>query len=192
MPKLLKTLPALALALVPGAAFAHAGHEAGTFMTGLGHPVGGADHVLAMVAVGLWAAQAGGRALWAMPACFVGAMVAGGAAGAAGMGFPAVEPMILASIVILGALVALAARVPLAPSLALLALFGAAHGWAHGAEGPATGLASYFAGFALATATLHAAGIGAGVALSRIAASRGLRVLGGIAAAAGVALGLAG
>ncbi len=188
----MKRLPLLSAAAValPTAALAHAGHETGSFLSGLMHPVGGLDHVLAMVAVGLWAAQTGGRAVWAAPLAFVGAMLAGGAMGMAGIGFPAVEPMILASIVILGAAVALAARVPLVPALAVIALFGVAHGHAHGAEGPATGMAAYAAGFALATAALHGAGLALGFGLARLAGS--VRLLGLGAAGAGLALAIAG
>lgn len=174
----------LMLLAAPSVALAHPGHDAGTFLAGVGHPLSGLDHILAMVAVGLLAAQIGGRALWAMPLSFVGAMLLGGAAGALGLPFPAVEPMILASGVILGVLVALAARLPLAATLPLIALFGAAHGWAHGAEGPATGLAAYAAGFALVTAGLHLAGILAGRGLNALA----LRGLGGATAVAGLAL----
>lgn len=183
-----RALIASCLATLPGAALAHSGHDAGTFVAGISHPVSGADHVLAMVAVGLWAAQAGGRALWAAPLTFVAAMLAGGFAGAAGMPFPAVEPVILASIVILGAAVAMALRAPLPAALPVLAVFGAAHGWAHGAEGPATGLVAYAAGFALVTAALHVLGIGLGLALGRLAGGRATRALGAVTAAAGVAL----
>lgn len=185
MRKTLLTAAALAL---PTAALAHTGHEAGSFLSGLMHPLGGLDHVLAMVAVGLWAAQAGGRALWAAPLAFVGAMLVGGAMAMAGIGFPAVEPMILASIIVLGAAVALAARLPLAPALAAIALFGIAHGHAHGAEGPATGMAAYGLGFALATAALHGAGLALGLGMARLA----VRLLGLGAAGAGLALALAG
>lgn len=185
--------PILAAALLaPTSALAHPGHEAGTFLAGISHPVSGADHVLAMIAVGLWAAQTGGRAIWAMPATFVGAMVAGGAIGAAGLNFPAVEPMILASIILLGAVVALAARFPLWLALPLLALFGAAHGWAHGAEGPPNGLIAFAAGFAVMTATLHGVGLGLGLALQRLASIRLVRLAGGVTAAAGAALAFAG
>jgi len=182
--------PALLAAAMPTAALAHAGHDTGSFMSGMMHPVGGLDHVLAMVAVGLWAAQTGGRAIWAAPLALVGAMLAGGSLGMAGVGFPAVEPMILASIAILGAAVALAVRVPLAPALAVIALFGVAHGHAHGAEGPATGMAAYGLGFALATAALHGAGLALGFGLARLAGS--VRLLGLGAAGAGLALAIAG
>lgn len=179
---------ALALMFVPTAALAHTGHDTGSLMAGIGHPLGGFDHVLAMVAVGLWAAQAGGRALWAAPLTFVGAMLAGGALGMAGLPFAGVEPMILASIVVIGLAVAAAARLPLGAVLAVLAAFGMAHGHAHGAEGPGAGLALYAVGFALATAALHGAGIGLGLVTGTLAG----RALGAAAAAAGVALAVAG
>ena len=175
--------------LAPTAALAHSGHEAGSFVVGMVHPVSGLDHMLAMVAVGLWASQIGGRAFWAAPLAFVAAMLLGGVIGAAGLSFPAVEPMILASIVLLGALVALAVRLPLGAALPLLAMFGAAHGWAHGAEGPVTGMLAYAAGFAAVTVALHGAGLMAGLALQRLA---GLRFLGGLTAAAGLALAVGG
>lgn len=180
-----------AAALLPSAALAHPGHshDVGQFLHGLMHPVGGADHLLAMVALGLLAAQLGGRAVWALPVTFVGAMLAGGMLGAFGIAMPAVEPMILASVVILGVMVAMAVRLPLAVLLPAVALFGAAHGWAHGAEGPASGLALYAAGFALATMALHLAGIGLGRLLAR---GPELRVLGGGTTAAGLALAVIG
>lgn len=174
----------LPFALFPSLALAHPGHGTGSFVAGLAHPLSGADHVLAMVAVGLLAAQIGGRALWALPLAFVGAMLAGGTMGQAGLPMPAVEPMILASVVILGVLVAMATRLPLAMSVPMIALFGAAHGWAHAAEGPAGGIAAFAAGFTLVTVGLHAAGIAAGRGLSAMA----LRGAGGIAAVAGIAL----
>ena len=189
---MLRKLTLAAALLAPTAALAHPGHEAGTFLAGISHPISGADHMLAMVAVGLWAAQTGGRAIWAMPATFVGAMVVGGAMGAAGLPFPAVEPMILASIILLGAMVALTARFRLAMSLPLLALFGAAHGWAHGAEGPSDGLIAFTAGFAVMTAALHGVGLGLGLALQRLAGMRQIRLMGGVTVAAGLALAYAG
>ncbi|HMO08920.1 MAG TPA: HupE/UreJ family protein [Paracoccaceae bacterium] len=180
------------LLLMPAVAFGHPGHEAGSpFAAGLSHPVGGADHVLAMVALGVLAAARGARAVWTMPAAFVTAMVAGGAMGAAGLPFPAVEPLILASIVVFGALAALALRLPLVPVLAMVAVFGAAHGWAHGAEGPAGALPAHAAGFAVATAGLHLAGIVLGLAAAR-AGSWAPRAAGGLAALAGLGLFLTG
>lgn len=178
-----------ATTLLPQIALAHPGHDQGQFIGGLSHPVGGTDHLLAMVTLGLLAAQTGGRGLWALPAAFVGSMIAGGLAGWAGLPFAGVEPMILASVVILGALVAMAARLPLAVLLPGVAVFGFAHGWAHGAEGPSQGLALYALGFAIATMALHLAGIGAGQMLNRGALLRGL---GGGTAVAGLALAMVG
>ncbi|WP_435170048.1 HupE/UreJ family protein [Falsirhodobacter sp. 1013] len=184
----MKHLLTLALILSPTLALAHAGHDHGSpFQAGLTHPIGGTDHVLAMVAVGLWAAVTGGRALWAMPLTFVAAMVLGGAMGMAGVALPAVEPMILASVIIVGVAAALALRPGPAVALAALAVFGVAHGHAHGAEGPQGQMVGYAAGFVIATAGLHLAGIGAGLALHRFA-----RVLGAAAAAGGVLLAFGG
>jgi len=150
----------ISLMLMPGMAFAHPGHgNEGAFLSGLSHPLGGLDHVLAMLAVGLWAGIMGSRALWALPVMFVAAMIAGGAMGAMGINLPMVEPMILASIIVTGALAALALRPGLAVSLAIVAAFGLFHGHAHGTEGPATGLALYAFGFAVATMALHLAGL---------------------------------
>ncbi|MFV0385707.1 HupE/UreJ family protein [Paracoccus sp. (in: a-proteobacteria)] len=179
----------VATTLLPQIALAHTGHDQGRFTDGLAHPVGGADHILAMVVLGLLAAQIGGRALWALPVTFVGAMITGGLTGYPGLPLPGVEPMILASVVILGALVAMAARLPLPMLLTGTVLFGLAHGWAHRAEGPATGMIAYAAGFALMTMALHLAGVAAGRLLQN-----GLlpRTLGGGAAMAGLALAVGG
>jgi urease accessory protein len=182
---------AIAAALVGSeAALAHTGMEhAVSFAAGFKHPWTGLDHMLAMVAVGLWAGLNGGRALWAWPVAFVGVMVAGGALGIAGVPVPMVEPGILASVIVLGLLVLGAARVPVAVGAAVVAVFALLHGAAHGAELPAQASAStYAAGFAIATALLH--GIGLGVA--RLAAGeRGqllVRGAGALVAVGGVAL----
>ncbi len=180
--------PLLLLAFLPGPALAHPVHDTGTVLAGVAHPLGGADHILAMVALGLLAAQVGGRALWALPVTFVSAMLAGGLLGFAGIGFPAVEPLILASVIVLGAMVALALRAPMPVLVTMVAAFGAAHGWAHGAEGPATGIAAYAAGFALATALLHGAGLLAGRAIPVLV----LRGAGVVAALSGAALAMVG
>lgn len=179
-----RILPLLLLA--PSAAFAHPGHVTATpFLSGLSHPVGGADHLLAMIAVGLCAAMAGGRALWALPLAFLTAMLGGGVMGALGFALPGVEPMILASVIALGLAAALALRPGLAASVAMVALFGLFHGHAHGTEGQAT--AGYALGFLIATAALHGAGVALGLGLQ----SRLARALGGLTAAAGLALAFA-
>lgn len=173
------------------AALAHTGAEhAISFASGFKHPFTGFDHMLAMVAVGLWAGLVGGRALWAWPAAFVGVMVLGGALGFSGVAVPLVELGILASLVTLGILVLTAARLPAAAGAILVAVFALLHGHAHGAELPeAAAAASYAAGFAIATIVLHAIGIGvasyvAGNANGRLA----VRGAGALVAAAGVVL----
>lgn len=188
----LRTL-VVAAALLPTAAFAHTGHgEAVGFMAGAGHPAGGLDHVLAMVMVGLFAYQLGGRALWLVPATFVAVMAAGGALGMAGIGVPFVETGIALSVVALGAAVAFGLKAPVAAAMAMVGFFAVFHGYAHGAEAPETaGGASYAAGFMLATALLHAAGVGLGALVGRIGEARApllTRAAGGLAGLAGVAL----
>ncbi|WP_246519810.1 HupE/UreJ family protein [Ancylobacter lacus] len=181
-------------ALSPSLAFAHPGHgEAAGLVHGFLHPVSGIDHVLAMVAVGLFAAHLGGRALWAVPASFVVLMAAGGALGMAGLALPHVELGIAASVIALGAAVALrSVRWPLAAAMAMVGAFAVFHGFAHGAEMPesASGLA-YGAGFMAATALLHAAGIAFGFAIERLAMERAPRLgqaVGALVAIAGVGL----
>ena len=179
-----------AIALGSGAALAHTGVEhALSFASGFTHAWTGLDHMLAMVAVGLWAGLNGGRALWAWPVAFVGVMVLGGALGIAGIALPMVESGILASVVVLGLLVLAAARLPVPIGAGLVAVFALLHGHAHGAELPGdAAAATYAAGFALATALLHAIGL----AVTRIATSPRGRLLvrgaGALVAAAGVAL----
>jgi urease accessory protein len=179
-----------ALALSAGAADAHIidTHGAG-LAQGFAHPFGGLDHLLAMVAVGLWAAQLGGRALWAVPAAFIAAMAAGGIAGALGAPLPHVELGIAGSLIVLGALVLTAARLPVALSAALVGLVALFHGHVHGAEMPeAASALAYGLGFVGATALLHAAGVGAGL-LARSGAGAALVRLGGAGvAAAGLVL----
>jgi urease accessory protein len=172
---------ALALALVPTLTHAHPGHgaEISGIGWGLAHPFSGLDHILAMVAVGLWAVQLGKRALRVLPLTFVSAMAAGAALGMGGVRMPFVEPAILASIIGLGALVAFAARLPLGASAALVAVAALFHGQAHGSEMPANASGLFTAaGFILATAVLHAAGIIGGLTLQRIAQQRAIRVAG--------------
>jgi urease accessory protein len=184
-------LASLLALLTPGLAAAHAGTHDSGFVMGLAHPIGGADHVLAMIAVGLWAALLDGRALWALPLAFVGALVAGAGLGAAGVALPMVEPMILTSVVVLGVAIALALRLPLSVAVAAVALFGLVHGHAHGTEGPAGDLAGYAIGFVIATASLHVAGLALGLGLTRLFNLSVLRAAGGATALAGFALALA-
>jgi urease accessory protein len=154
-------LSAATLALFPTTVLAHTGvGETSGFVHGFLHPIGGLDHALAMVAVGLFAARLGGRALWLVPLAFVGVMAVGGALGMAGAEVALVEIGIAFSIVILGAVIALRLDLPVIAAMALVGFFAIFHGHAHGAEMPETtsGL-TYGAGFILATALLHAVGI---------------------------------
>ena len=156
-------LAAVVLATASGAALAHPGHESASFFTGFTHPLGGLDHLLAMLAVGLYAARQPGTTRWMLPAGFVLAMLAGAGLGAIGVALPAVEAGIAASMLVFGLLIALAARLPLTVSLPLVAAFALFHGHAHHAEMGGASLVTYAAGFALATALLH----GAGYAIAR-------------------------
>jgi len=156
-------LAAVVLATASGAALAHPGHESASFFTGFTHPLGGLDHLLAMLAVGLYAARQPGATRWMLPAGFVLAMLAGAGLGAIGVALPAVEAGIAASVLVFGLLIALAARLPLTVSLPLVAAFALFHGHAHHAEMGGASLVTYAAGFALATALLH----GAGYAIAR-------------------------
>jgi urease accessory protein len=144
--------------------------------------------MLAMAAVGLWAALRGGKALWAWPLAFVAAMLAGFAGGQSGIAMPLAESTIMASIIILGALIAADARAPTLAGVALIAVFGLAHGYAHGAEAPSGAGICFPVGFALSTATLHLIGLGAGLGLARLKQPLVLRGLGLAAAAGGVLL----
>lgn len=183
------TLALGALLVSSAPAFAHLDPaEHGSFMAGATHPLFGADHVLAMVAVGLWAALLGGRAVLLVPAAFVAAMVGGFLLSMAGFPLPFVEPAILASVVAIGLLVAMATRIPVGACAALVGLFALFHGHAHGGEiGAATAFA-YLAGFALATTFLHAAGVALGVGLGRFGGERLPRLLGAATAASGLYL----
>jgi urease accessory protein len=156
-----------ALVLAASPAFAHVGIGSTTsFVAGFTHPLFGLDHVTVMITVGLWAALKGGRALWAWPAAFVCVMLVGGALGMAHVPVPFVEPGILASVVALGLLAAVAADLPIGVGAFIIGAFALFHGHAHGSEVPenAGGL-EYVAGFALATAGLHAVGIGLALGL---------------------------
>lgn len=183
----------VATALMVSPAVAHTGiGETSGVAHGLAHPLGSLDHVLAMVAVGFFAALLGGRALWLVPAAFAAMMAVGGATGMAGISLPFVEVGIGLSVVALGAAIALRLDPPLAAAMAVVGVFAIFHGYAHVAEMPdtASGL-GYGAGFILATTILHGAGVGLGLTTERIGAPGGMRVaraLGGAIALAGVVL----
>ena len=186
-----RLFPLLAFFLLPTLAQAHPGIPGHThgFASGLVHPLTGIDHMCAMVAVGLWAAQRGGRALWIVPSVFVSVMVLGGVLGMAAISIPFVEPGIVASVLVLGVLVAAGVRLPLPLSALLVGVFALFHGYAHGAEmpGSASGLA-YGLGFVAATAGLHLSGIGPGLLAQQLGSARLVRYAGGAIVACGVYL----
>jgi urease accessory protein len=145
-------------------ALAHTGAgQTNSFACGIAHPLNGADHILAMVTVGLWAVIAGGRAVLIWPTTFVSTMLAGFAAATLGVQVPFAEPAIWSSVIILGVFVALHVKAPVWVGAVIAGLFAFFHGHAHGAEATAVSVVPYAAGFALATAGLHAAGIGLGL-----------------------------
>ncbi|WDZ96103.1 HupE/UreJ family protein [Herbaspirillum sp. WKF16] len=177
-------------ALAAGSAMAHPGHPgahmdaAASFMSGFTHPFSGIDHLLAMLAVGLWAAQNKQRALWVLPLAFPLMMVVGALLAIGGLELPAVETGIAASVAVMGLLIAFAVRMPLWGSAAVVSLFALFHGYAHGSELPhGSSAAMYGAGFILATAILHATGLVVGLVAGRKMADRVVRV-GGVGIAA--------
>lgn len=189
-----RVLLAAALVLIPTLAFAHPGLPGHThdLASGFAHPFTGLDHVLAMAAVGLFAAQLGGRALWAVPASFVAMMAAAGLAGMSGIALPLTETGIALSIIVLGGAIALRLALPVAAAMALVGFFAIFHGYAHGLETPetASGLL-YGLGFVAATAVLHLTGIGLGLGLGRLEDAFGrnlVRVAGSAAAVIGVVM----
>jgi len=179
---------AVLLVSLAGAAQAHTGHGTHSLMEGLVHPFG-LDHLLAMVAVGVWSVSAlpQGKA-WQGPATFLLALVISAALGAAGVTVPYLEHAISLSVVLFGLMLVVAQRaMPVALGLGLIAAASSLHGLAHGAETPATGFAGYAAGFLLTTAALHISGVGVGLAIQRWLAERRGAVLGGLGAAVGAA-----
>ncbi|RFB85688.1 urease accessory protein [Rhizobium leguminosarum bv. trifolii] len=186
-------LLALAAAALPAVAYAHTGvGQTSGFVHGFSHPVSGLDHILAMVMVGVFAFQLGGRATWLVPTTFVLVMALGGALGVAGVNVPFVETGIALSVVVLGAIVALNVKAPTALAMGVVGLFAVFHGHAHGAEMPEdAGGAAYAAGFMIATAFLHAAGLGLGYIIGRAGERQGAfvtRAAGSVAAIAGVGI----
>jgi len=164
-PRPWSSIVAACLLLTPLAAMAHVeGGAAGGLLSGLGHPVSGLDHVLAMVAVGVWGAQLGRPAIWLLPVIFPLLMALGGFAGLMGWNLPAIEVGIALSAVVLGALILGQVRLPLAIAVLIVAFFAVFHGHAHGTEMSSGANAMlYSIGFVIATGLLHAAGIALGV-----------------------------
>ncbi|HEX4412054.1 MAG TPA: HupE/UreJ family protein [Lacipirellulaceae bacterium] len=161
-------LPLALLLLVagwPSIALAHVGFGSTEgFASGLAHPISGLDHLCAMIGVGIWASQRGGKAVWLFPLAFVIVMALGGLIGAAGIAIPFVERGIVASVLIIGILIAAAVRMPLLLSVLIVGTFAFFHGHAHGSEMPltASGLA-YAAGFLATTMVLLSVGVAAGI-----------------------------
>ena len=182
------TLTVLLSAVLPAAA--HPGHgPMSGFAAGVQHPLSGIDHLLAMIAVGLWAGHCGGRREWLWPAAFVSSMVAGGVLGMSAVVAIPVEPAILASVMVLGLATALSLRAPPVLGGMLIAVFGLAHGYAHGTEMPHTahGL-GFAAGFTLATAMLHMVGVLAAAGLRQSRLDFVARFAGGGIVIAGIGL----
>lgn len=183
-----KHFPLLALSLLCFAspALAHPGHESVSFMSGFSHPFGGLDHLLAMLAVGLYAMSQPQARGWLLPVGFVLTMLLGAGLGAMGIALPAVEAGIAASVLVFGLLIAFVVRLPVAASLPLVSLFALFHGHAHHAEMGDSALATYALGFAIATALLHAAGWAMGRCLPRSSLGGYLkRAAGGLIAVTG-------
>ncbi|HHY50608.1 MAG TPA: HupE/UreJ family protein [Alphaproteobacteria bacterium] len=184
---------ALALALLPTAALAHAGHgDAAGLLDGFMHPIGGLDHVLAMIAVGILAFVLGGRALWFTPLAFVGMMAVGFLIGVAGAHLPFVELGIALSSIVIGGVAALGRPLPVAAAMGLVGVFAIFHGQAHGTEMPAGALGvEYALGFLVATALLHLAGIGAATGMAKLVGRYGkpaAQVAGGLFALGGLGI----
>jgi urease accessory protein len=159
----LLALPAIMLAYIPTAGAHSMGAEGAGFITGLAHPFMGLDHLLAMIAVGIWAAQSGGNAVWRLPLSFVVTMAVAALISASGFSLPALEPLIAGSVILLGLMVVFAIRLPINLSMLLVCLFAVFHGYAHGLEMPQTSSPIlYGSGFVLATTVLHLIGIGLG------------------------------
>ena len=175
-----RALLAVSLVLVyPAALAAHEGGSAAGLLSGLSHPISGFDHVLAMVAVGIWGAQLGQPAIWTLPVTFPMVMALGGMLGLLGLPLPGVEVGIGLSAVLLGLMVTLERRPGLALAGALVAFFAVFHGHAHGAELPEgqSGLL-YSIGFVVSTGTLHGLGIALGLTHRWAWGRLGLRVAG--------------
>jgi len=188
--KAFRLLVTAALLLAPSVAFAHPGHsEANSLLAGFVHPFSGIDHLLAMTAVGLFAAHLGGRALWAVPVTFVAVMALGGILGAAGVSLPFTETAIALSVLVFGLVIFSGMTPPALAAMALVGSFAIFHGYAHGTEMPVAGSGIVFGvGFIVATALLHGFGIALGLAIGRFDEMPRRRAM----QACGVAIGLIG
>lgn len=189
--RLLLTLAIVAASTLPALAHPHPIEHGGSFVTGFTHPLFGLDHVLAMVAVGLWAALQGGRAIWMVPAAFVGTMALGFVAAIAGVPLPLVEPVILVSVIFIGIAIALALPIPTPAVAALVGFFALFHGHAHGSELGGAGALEFATGFVLATIMLHGVGIVLGLLVGRFGGAVVSRIAGGLTALGGLYLAFA-
>lgn len=186
----LAALVAIASVGFSSVAFAHVGDHSHMSLTeGLLHPFSGVDHVLAMVAVGLWASQLGRPALWLFPFTFPVVMVAGAAIGLSAVALPWVEIGVAGSVLVLGVAIAFAFRPSLAISMSVIGLFALLHGYSHGVELPSSATAPvYGVGFVAATVMLHIIGIAIGLAANRVPVRFVTRATGGLIAAVGAGL----
>lgn len=183
-----RSLVTLVLLCCAVAAQAHTSEgSAQGFFAGVMHPLSGFDHLLAMVAVGIWGATLGRPLVVALPIAFPLLMVVGGILGITGVPLPYIEVGIALSVFVLGLSIALAWRAPVAVALVIVASFGVFHGYAHGAELPsAVAPAAYVAGFVICTGALHMAGIALGMIKNLSNGSQILRACGAAISAAGV------
>jgi len=179
----------LPLLLLASPALAHSGHgAAGGFLGGFTHPLMGPDHVIAMVAVGMWGAFLGAPAIWLLPVVFPLVMAFGGALGILGVPLPAIETGIAVSAIVLGLMVAFAARPPLWIAAVIVGAFAIFHGHAHGTELPAEAdPAAFSIGFVMATGMLHLAGISFGLLATWPAGKVAVRTAGAAIALTGAA-----
>lgn len=173
------------MGLLPISVFAHSGMEVSGFIAGILHPLTGFDHLLAILAVGLWASQMGNKSLWTLPSTFVVVMVLAALLPAIGIAIPYVETGILLSILVFGGLVA--AALPMSLSIVIVGCFALFHGYAHGAEASVIS-ATYIAGFALSTSALLASGVGLGMSLRQLNVEKITRFAGGMIAMTGMYL----
>ena len=162
-----KTITVAGLTVTATPALAHTGGDLSGFAAGVAHPLLGMDHLLAMVAVGVWSAAQPARFAWRGPVLFVALLAAGALAGIGGISVPLVEPGILASVIILGLMITFARVLPAAAAFVAIGGFALLHGHAHGSEA-AGALTSYMTGFVLASTALHAAGFSAGRAMAKM------------------------
>ena len=180
---------AAGLLVLAGSAQAHTGHDTSSLVSGLFHPLG-LDHMLAMLAVGLWSVRVlPAQRAWQGPALFMLALIAGAALGMMGVQFAMLEQLIALSVVLFGGMLMMSVyQVPTMLGLGVVAVSALAHGMAHGAEAPASGFAAYAMGFLVTTAVLHFGGVAAGLGLRTFMA----RQAGAVVVSLGSALGLTG